>query len=66
MIAFTEAFTLTFRQQIGEFALANRLPMVAKLGSSPSWAGLRAMAPAGRTCGSVAIRLQGLSSCYAA
>ena len=31
MIAFTEAFTLTFRQQIGEFALANRLPMVAEL-----------------------------------
>jgi putative ABC transport system substrate-binding protein len=31
MIAFTESFTLTFRQQIGEFALANRLPMVAEL-----------------------------------
>ena len=31
MIAFTESFTLAFRQQIGEFALANRLPMVAEL-----------------------------------
>jgi putative ABC transport system substrate-binding protein len=31
MIAFTESFTLAFRQKIGEFALANRLPMVAEL-----------------------------------
>src|SRR5262249_3274825 len=31
MIAFTESFTLTFRERIGEFALANRLPMVAEL-----------------------------------
>ncbi len=31
MIAFTESFTLAFRQKIGEFALANQLPMVAEL-----------------------------------
>ena len=31
MIAFTKSFTLAFRQKIGEFALANRLPMVAEL-----------------------------------
>ena len=31
MIAFTESFTLAFRQKIGEFALANRLPMAAEL-----------------------------------
>ena len=31
MIAFTESFTLAFRQKIGEFVLANRLPMVAEL-----------------------------------
>jgi putative ABC transport system substrate-binding protein len=31
MIAFTESLTLAFRQKIGEFALANRLPMVAEL-----------------------------------
>ena len=31
MIAFTESFTLAFRQKIGDFALANRLPMVAEL-----------------------------------
>jgi putative ABC transport system substrate-binding protein len=31
MLAFTESFTLTFRRQIGEFALANRVPMVAEL-----------------------------------
>ena len=31
MIAFTESFTLTFREKIGEFALDNRLPMVTEL-----------------------------------
>jgi putative ABC transport system substrate-binding protein len=31
MIVFTESVTLAFRQKIGEFALANRLPMVAEL-----------------------------------
>jgi putative tryptophan/tyrosine transport system substrate-binding protein len=31
MLAFTESFTLAFRQPIGEFALANRFPMVAEL-----------------------------------
>jgi len=31
MLAFSESFTLAFRQQIGEFALANRVPMVAEL-----------------------------------
>jgi putative ABC transport system substrate-binding protein len=31
MIVLTESFTLAFRQQIGEFALANRLPMIAEL-----------------------------------
>jgi putative ABC transport system substrate-binding protein len=31
MIAFTESFTLAFRQKIGEFALANQVPMVAEL-----------------------------------
>jgi putative tryptophan/tyrosine transport system substrate-binding protein len=30
MIVFTESFTLAFRQKIGDFALANRLPMVAE------------------------------------
>jgi putative ABC transport system substrate-binding protein len=27
----TESLTLAFRQQIGEFAIANRLPMIAEL-----------------------------------
>jgi putative ABC transport system substrate-binding protein len=31
MIVFTESFTLAFRQQIGEFVMANRLPMIAEL-----------------------------------
>jgi putative ABC transport system substrate-binding protein len=31
MIVLAESFTLAFRQQIGEFAVANRLPMVAAL-----------------------------------
>jgi putative ABC transport system substrate-binding protein len=31
MIAFTESFTLAFRQKIGELALANRLPTVTEL-----------------------------------
>ena len=31
MIAFTELLTLAFRDQIGKFAMANRLPMVAEL-----------------------------------
>ena len=31
MLAFTESFTLAFRQQIGEFALANHFPMIAEL-----------------------------------
>jgi putative ABC transport system substrate-binding protein len=31
MLAFTESFTLAFRQPIGEFALANRFPMIAEL-----------------------------------
>ena len=31
MIAFTESLTLAFREKIGEFALANRLPMVTEL-----------------------------------
>jgi putative tryptophan/tyrosine transport system substrate-binding protein len=31
MMAFTESFTLAFRQKIGEFAIANQLPMVAEL-----------------------------------
>jgi putative ABC transport system substrate-binding protein len=31
MIVLTESFTLAFRQQIGEFAVANRLPMIAEL-----------------------------------
>lgn len=31
LLAFTESFTLAFRQQIGEFALTNRVPMVAEL-----------------------------------
>jgi ABC-type uncharacterized transport system substrate-binding protein len=31
MIVLTDSFTLAFRQQIGEFAVANRLPMIAEL-----------------------------------
>jgi putative ABC transport system substrate-binding protein len=31
MIAFMDSFTLAFREKIGEFALANRLPMIAEL-----------------------------------
>jgi putative ABC transport system substrate-binding protein len=31
LIVLTESFTLAFRQQIGEFAVANRLPMIAEL-----------------------------------
>lgn len=31
MIVLTESLTLAFRQQIGEFAMANRLPMIAEL-----------------------------------
>jgi putative ABC transport system substrate-binding protein len=31
MITFTESLTLAFRQQIGSFALKNRLPMVSEL-----------------------------------
>ena len=31
MIAFTKSLTLAFREKIGEFALANRLPMVTEL-----------------------------------
>jgi putative ABC transport system substrate-binding protein len=31
LLAFTESFTLAFRQQIGAFALANHVPMVAEL-----------------------------------
>jgi ABC-type uncharacterized transport system substrate-binding protein len=31
MIVLTESFTLAFRQQIGEFVVANRLPMIAEL-----------------------------------
>jgi len=31
MIVLTESVTLAFRQQIGEFAVANRLPMIAEL-----------------------------------
>jgi putative tryptophan/tyrosine transport system substrate-binding protein len=31
MIVLTDSFTLAFRQQIGEFAVANRLPMFAEL-----------------------------------
>jgi putative tryptophan/tyrosine transport system substrate-binding protein len=31
MIVLTESFTLAFRQQIGQFAVANRLPMITEL-----------------------------------
>jgi putative tryptophan/tyrosine transport system substrate-binding protein len=31
MIVLTESFTIAFRQQIGEFAAANRLPMIAEI-----------------------------------
>jgi ABC-type uncharacterized transport system substrate-binding protein len=31
MIVLTESFTLAFRQQIGQFAVATRLPMIAEL-----------------------------------
>jgi putative ABC transport system substrate-binding protein len=31
LITFTESLTLAFRQQIGSFALSNRLPMISEL-----------------------------------
>jgi putative tryptophan/tyrosine transport system substrate-binding protein len=51
LIMFTESLTLAFRQQIGRFALTNRLPMISELREFTVKAGSRVTGPAVPICG---------------